>query len=106
MSGLSFREEEVQLDIRQKEVVMEFRRWLNKNNLKRFSSDTFRRFMAERKQTDRLVDSEKHVNVGGYFTAMLKAKNPLHRIVNVGVTRSTIKTNKGRAIGEFKFMQP
>ena len=96
---------ELELDIRWKEVVMNFRRWCARKGIDVFSSDTFRVFLKEKKWVNRFVDQEENVNVGAILHVMLKAKNPLHQIRKVGWTRSTIETNKNRAIRLYKFTQ-
>ena len=104
-------DQEFELDIRQKEVVMEFRRWLKQNQIEIFTSDIFRSFLKEKDWTNRVLDNRDKptVNVGGYFTSMLKAKNPLHRIVKVrgkeGYTASKVDSNKKREIRKFRLYQ-
>ena len=102
---------ELVLDIRQKEVVMEFRRWLINNRIETFTSDTFRQFLKEKEWINRVLDTRNKptVNVGGYFTMMLKAKNPLHRIVKIrgekGYAVSAIDSNKKREIRKYRLYQ-
>jgi len=83
---------EIELTVRDKELVMRFRTLTKNEGLQQFSSDTFRQYGL-----DQWFKDPAH-SIGGFFAKMVTAKNPLHRIRHVGYTRSLLPSNNMREI--------
>jgi len=95
---------EIELTVRDKELVMRFKDYLRREGKQVFCCDDLRQFVNSSSQpfARMLTDERNNLNLGSLIQGLLRAENPNHKIKWVAWQMGKY----GRRVGGYAFIKP